>query len=204
MDEIRQIQEAIRSILALIAQRGGALSPEMRQMVEQTIAHASARINALRSAQPIPAGAEQLWVLAGENPQAFQSYLQTVPNVALNQLSQELAQARNIEQRLADRITLPSGEQQDGIPRAPLTSSNIYGFAYNPRNSLLRVRFQGGAMYDYGGVPPAIFKIFREGAIPARTQGQNRYGRWWVGKRPSLGASFFNMIRDRFPYQRVA
>ena len=204
MDEIERIQRDIRAIIQRIIQRGVPLSSELRQLLQEAVVHSSQRISELRRNQTIPQGAEQLWVLAGGNPQAFRDYLSTFPNSSLNQVAQRPAQLQGIENRLSDQITLPAGEQQAGVPKAPLNSSNVYGFSYDPRSSHLRVRFQGGGLYDYEGVPPSVFKIFQSGAIPARTNGQNQYGRWWVGKRPSLGASFFNMIRDRFPYQRVA
>ena len=203
-DRINQIKEALRQIVQQIVQSGQPISPEVRQLLNQAIGHAESRISQLRAEQPIPAGADQLWVLAGGNPAAFQSYMGNVPNAALNLESQDPGRVSNIENRLGDKITLPAGESQAGVPKAQLNSSNVYGFAYDPTSATLRVRFQGGGMYEYDKVPPRIFKAFQAGAIPARTNGQNQYGRWWVGKNPSLGASFFNLIRDRYQYQKVA
>jgi hypothetical protein len=59
-------------------------------------------------------------------------------------------------------------------------------------------------VYGYEGVPPQIFRVFQAGAIPAKTDGQNEYGSWWVGKRPSLGASFYELIKKGgYPYQKL-
>lgn len=203
MNEIDQIKAALRSVLQAMVNQGSAITPEQRQSFTELVLRAQDRILSLRN-EPIPQGAEQLWTLAGGNRQAFQNYIQNVPNRSLNQLEQSPVQLRNIEDRLDQRITFPAGQVEDGIPKAQLQSSNVYGFSYNPKDSKLFVRFQGGGVYEYENVPPLAFKIFQQGAIPAKTKGQNQYGRWWIGKKPSLGASFFRIIRDNFPYHKVA
>ena len=204
MDEIEAIKNQMRELLAAFAARNAPLTPELRSALAGAIDRASRKINQLRSNQPIPVDAEKLWVLSGANPEAFKSYLKSFPSQQLNQIAQEPGRLANVESRLSNQVTLPAGEQIGGIPKAPLNSSNVYGFQYDPRNSKLMVRFQGGGVYRYDGVPPSIFKIFQAGAIPAKTNGENKFGKWWVGKKPSLGATFFNIIRDLFPYQRVA
>ena len=160
--------------------------------------------NILRSNINKTKGAENLWVLSGGNPKAFQNYMKSFPDAALNVLGSNPSELRNLENTFSRRITFPSGEVAQGIPKADLNSSNVYGFSYDPRNSVLNVRFQGGGVYRYENVPPQVFKTFKSGAIPARTNGRNAFGQWWIGKNPSLGATFFNTIRDKFPYQRVA
>lgn len=204
MDEIEAIKQAVREFVQGIVARGQPLTPELRNAFQQVLQHAESRITELQGQQGLPQGVENLWVLAGGHPSAFRQYLQNFPDEAINRLVKEPVRLDNIQRQLERRITLPAGEQIAGMPKAPINSSNVYGFSYNPSKNLLRVRFQGGGIYEYTGVPPAVFKIFQRGAIPARTSGQNKYGRWWVGKKPSLGATFFNLIRDRFPYQRVA
>ncbi len=152
----------------------------------------------------IPKGAENLWILAGGNPNAFQSYLKTFPNPSFQSLYQNKPQLNNAVATLSNKVTLPGGEVQAGVPKADLNSSNIYGYQYDNRTGTLRVRFNGGGVYEYDNVPPFIYKMFERGAIPAKTSGSNQWGQWWVGKQPSLGASFWELIRDNFPYQRVA
>lgn len=208
-EQIEQIKDALRQVMQAIARRGQPISAEVKALLAQVIQHAGNRISQLRqeqstAAQQIPPGADLLWILSGGNADSFVKYLGNVPDPALNALSTNPALVQSLVQKLSAQITLPSGEVQQGIPHAPLNSSNIYGFAYDPRTSVLRVKFQGDGVYEYEGVPPAIFKIFQAGAIPARTNGQNQYGRWWIGKNPSLGASFYQLIRDRFPYQKVS
>lgn len=90
-------------------------------------------------------------------------------------------------------------------------SSNVNSFGYDEKTGKLRVKFQGdypqqnGPVYEYGGVPKDIFELFRRGAVPARTDGQNRWGKWWKGKVPSVGASLYTLIKGGgYPYQKVA
>lgn len=47
-------------------------------------------------------------------------------------------------------------------------------------------------------------RFFSNGAVPAKTSGQNEHGRWWVGKNPSLGAAFSALIRQGgYQYERL-
>lgn len=164
-------------------------------------------LSIIQGEQPIEApptpGADLLWILSGENPKAFTEYLQNFPDPALNALARNPSQLQATINQLSQQITSPVGESEDGIAKAPLQSSNIYGFRYDPRNAILKVRFNSGSVYEYNGVPPGVFKIFQSAAIPARTDGQNKYGKWWKGKSPSAGASFYALIRDRFPYKKL-
>lgn len=95
---------------------------------------------------------------------------------------------------------------EQGMP-----SSNVEGFAYDKNTGRLFVRFLGkhpnrnGPIYQYEGVPRRIFELFQKGAVPARTDGKNKWGRWWKGKVPSIGASLYTLIKTQnYPYQRVA
>jgi hypothetical protein len=208
-EQVEQIKNALRQVMQAIAQRGQPISQEVRDLLTQVIRHAGERISQIRqgeaSAQPgTPPGADLLWILSGGNATAFSKYLSNVPDPVLNSIAGNPARVQSLVNQLSQKVTLPVGEVQGGIPKADLQSSNIYGFAYDPRNGVLRVRFQGDGIYEYGGVPPQIFKAFQRGAIPAKTNGQNEYGKWWEGKSPSLGASFYQLIRDRFPYKKVA
>ena len=92
----------------------------------------------------------------------------------------------------------------------PIPSSNVHSFGYDPKSKNLYVKFQGtypeqnGPVYSYSGVPQAIFDMFRTGSIPAKTNGHNAWGEWWVGNSPSLGASLSALIKNGgYPYQRL-
>lgn len=215
MNELQAALNRILSALAAIEQSGEPLSDDMAIAATEAIQGINQRIRELQQQPepnaPIPSGVELAWILAGGDPQAFTQYLRTIPDPALNQLARNPAQLNQTIQELSRRITVPHGEVADGIPKADLQSSNVYGFNYNPRTGSMFVKFNGkdsqgdGPIYEYQGVPPQIFKMVKSGAIPAKTTGSNRFGSWWRGKNPSLGASVHELIKSGgFPYQRVA
>lgn len=208
-EQVEQIKNALRQVMQLIASRGKPVSQEVKDLLRQVIRHAGERIAQLREAQateaqPTPAGADLLWILSGGNADAFSRYLSNVPDPVLNSIASNPERVQSLINQLSKKVTLPVGEVSEGIPKAELQSSNIFGFQYDPRRKLLRVKFQGDGIYEYGGVPPQIFKAFQAGAVPAKTTGSNEYGYWYRGKEPSLGAAFYELIRDQFPYQKVS
>ncbi len=156
-------------------------------------------------AVPTPPGADLLWILSGGQPEAFVQYLTNFPNAALNALVRNPTQLTQLVERL--NREMPRGEpavSPEGVEHAPLQSSNIWGFRYNPKSGKLLVKFNSGSVYGYEGVPPFVFKIFASGAIPAKTNGQNSHGKWWKGKSPSLGASFFSLVKmGGYPYTKL-
>lgn len=107
----------------------------------------------------------------------------------------------------------------EGLPPQPpeepemgttMPSSNIHSFGYDQDTGRLLVKFQGdypeenGPVYAYEGVPEGIFDIFRNGAVPAKTSGKNKWGQWWKGKMPSLGAAMYAAIKQGgYQYQRL-
>jgi KTSC domain-containing protein len=122
----------------------------------------------------------------------------------INAASQRLSQ---IEQEPQGPTSLSS--RNDLTPAMP--SSNVEGFAYDDKTGRLLIRFLGkhpnrnGPIYGYSGVPPNIFEIFRRGAIPAKTDGKNKWGQWWRGKYPSIGAAMYHLIRaGNYPYARLS
>jgi KTSC domain len=166
-------------------------------------------VSALEESAPIeapePQGTDLLWHLSNGDPSAFVSYLRTVPDPALNSLLKDPTQLQNIIQKFSQQFPPDQPQQIGGIEKAPLHSSNIWGFNYDPKSGGLNVRFNGGSTYHYDNVPPYIFNVFQRGAVPAKTTGQNQYGKWWQGKNPSLGAAFYELIRSGpYPYERVA
>ena len=104
----------------------------------------------------------------------------------------------------------PSTPNQSDIQQS-MPSSNVEGFAYDDKSGNLLVRFLGdhpnrnGPVYSYSGVPREIFDMFQQGAVPARTDGKNKWGKWWKGKVPSIGASLYTLIKNRnYPYRRLS
>lgn len=220
------LDELLRGIQDVL-QSGETLSDEFQGLLAQELDSTTQRIDQLRESitnesepsrepfnrppepitpeQPPSTDSQLLWILAGQNEQAFLQYLTTYPTPATQQLLNNPGELNRIIEFLHAMMP-PGGEppSADGIQHADLNSSNIYGFRYNPQSQKLKVRFQGGSVYEYDGVPENIFNAFRQGAASARTNGQNQYGRWWQGKNPSLGAAFWNYIRNSgFEYRRL-
>ncbi len=147
--------------------------------------------------------AQQLWILANGNPDIFQAYMATYPDPQLNNIARNPAELNNVMNQVSQQKVEPQGVA-DGVTQAPLKSSNVFGFRYDPLKKRLTVRFNEGGVYRYEGVPRQIFEMFANGDGVAKTTGSNRWGRWWRGKKPSLGAALHELIKlGGFPYQRI-
>lgn len=200
--------ELLRTLIAQAAELADQFSEEEMQEILSIFGKAAQAIQGRQAgstAAAIPPGANLLWILSGGQPDAFVNYLRTFPNPALNALIRNPTQLTQTIERLEREM--PRGEPavSDGIHHSSLQSSNIWGFSYNPKTQKLLVKFNSGSVYGYTGVQPFIFKIFQSGAIPAKTNGQNRFGKWWRGKTPSLGASMHQLIKlGGYPYQRLS
>ncbi len=99
----------------------------------------------------------------------------------------------------------PLPEMEESMP-----SSNVFGFNYDYDDGKLLVKFQGndgagqGPVYAYEGVQPYIFNLFKRGAVIAKTTGKNKWGEWWKGKTPSIGAAVHAFLKNGgYPYQRL-
>ncbi len=217
-EEIASIEEGIDELLDRIEAylaSGEELDDEVLLQAAQEISEANQRIVEIESLNPIaqtkqietplPAGVVDVWTLSGGDPNVFQEYLTTIPDPALNALGQDTDRLIEVIDYFGQNVTQGQGEAQEGIAKAPLQSSNIYGFRYDPKSGKLLVRFQSGSVYKYDNVPAKVYKMFQAGAVPAKTDGQNRFGKWWIGKEPSLGAAFYELIRKgEYPYQRIS
>lgn len=152
----------------------------------------------------VPDIARQLWALARGNPDIFSIYMRSYPNPQIQAIGNNQSQLDSIMHQINNTQSQPPLGQADGVQQAPLQSSNVYGFRYDPLKKRLTVRFQEGSVYRYEGVPKLIFDMFAHGDGVAKTSGSNRYGRWWKGKNPSLGAALNELIKlGGFPYQKI-
>jgi len=194
----------IENLLSYIEENGTSLNIPTQQLLMQFLGEVNDFVNAPIEAT-FPAGAGILWHIAGGNPEVFANYLGQVPDPALNAILNNPVQLQQIIRRLQENQPQERNRVIDGIPQAPIGSSTIYGYQYDPQDKKLYVRFQGDGIYEYSGVSPQIFQIFQSGAIPAKTEGSNDYGVWFRGKSPSLGSSFYELIKQHgYPHQKVA
>jgi hypothetical protein len=216
MNEWKLLLQELMQAVQQVMQSGEVLSDEFQGMLAQTLGNLVTRAennvspeqNGPPPTDELPGNpsndAQLLWVLAGQQQQAFISYLRKFPTPATQLLLND-PNALNATIEQLTRI-MPQGNQPvvDGIQHADLNSSNVWGANYDQRSGKMRVRFQGGLEYEYDGIPPAIFNAFIHGNASARTDGRNRYGRWWINKNPSLGAALNQYIKaGGFNYRRL-
>jgi hypothetical protein len=212
------VNEFINQLLVILRQieeNFDDLSDEEAQSITDFLNQATTFISTRRSSPerqmpgrtidaPIPLGTDLLWQLAGGQPNAFVSYLRDVPDPALNALLQDPEILNSIIEHLQINQPIERNGEIDGIEQAPLQSSNVYGFRFNPQSKKLQVRFHGGSVYEYDGVPDVIFSLFANGNANAKTNGKNQYGAWWRGKNPSLGAALNQYIKQGgYTYRRL-
>lgn len=94
------------------------------------------------------------------------------------------------------------------IEEGIIPSSNVEAISYDSYTNMLYVKFHSGAIYEYNlngmGDADRIAMDVITGNATCRTKGQNQYGRWWIGKHPSLGAAVWRHLRDtHVPYRQV-
>ena len=148
--------------------------------------------------------------------------LQNLLSNFLGQVENVLASGENIPDQVAGEIAQTLGalfsrieELKQITPNIPpleeaMPSSNIGAFNYDPRKQKLFVQFldkypnRQGPIYSYEGVPFEIFDLFRKGSYPAKTTGKNRWGKWFKGKYPSIGAAMYGWLKKgNFPYHKL-
>lgn len=84
-----------------------------------------------------------------------------------------------------------------------IKSSNLWKFKYDDIKQELTLRFQDGSFYTYFSVPPDIFESIRGGEGVCSTEGENEWGKWFIGKSPSVGAAIHEiLIGGNFAYQK--
>ena len=128
-----------------------------------------------------------------------------IPDEFMNELADEIEATQSRIQALSTPPQQPIPPLQPSMP-----SSNVNSFSYDPKTEQLYVKFQGdypmqnGSIYKYGGIPNYVADAFINGSASARTDGENDWGQWWVGKNPSVGAALNQYIKTGgFPYSRI-
>lgn len=78
--------------------------------------------------------------------------------------------------------------------RSNVTSSNVDRLMYNDENRELVIKFNDGAYYTYYDIDFTDFVSVFEGYGICKTTGSNRYGTWYIGKFPSVGAAVYDIL----------
>lgn len=202
-----ELKSALQSFVGLVRDNYESLSDSVKEQVGKFLSTAAQKASQLSQevrAAPIPDSARLLWELAGRNPEPFAKYIQQFPAPELQLIASSPNRILETVEKLQREMPPERLGEADGIPEAWLNSSNVYGYQYDPRTQKLQVRFNNGGIYEYDSIPKEIYDLFNAGAIPARTDGENEYGSWWKGKQPSLGATFYWLIREGgFPYKKL-
>lgn len=214
MNELEEIQawiEAVLDAVQEIIESGEEFSDELAGEVADLISQEQEKIRQLTSLKTAPQvqstpsnDAQLLWILAGKKEQPFISYLREFPSQETNSLLANPSLLSSTIDQLSRLIPLNEQPVANGVPHSDLQSSNIWGSKYDPMTGKMRVRFQGGSEYEYDGIPANIYRAFQKGNATAKTNGKNKYGQWWVGKNPSLGAAMNQYIKaGAFPYKKI-
>jgi hypothetical protein len=93
--------------------------------------------------------------------------------------------------------TLMSAEQTYKKWRSNPDSANVEKILYNDETKELVLRFHGGGTYTYPNIEFAEFRDIVEGNAPCVTDGTSRWGSWYVGKQPSVGAAVHKYLVKR-------
>jgi hypothetical protein len=214
-EEIQQIKSFVREFLKKVMESGEQPPDEIKEIVKQVLIRAQEKVKAIeaREAQvqdvqnkeaKISPDASLLWILAGQQEKPFISYLQQFQTPETQSLLSNPALLDYTINHLNQ--VMPQGQplEVNGIQHADLNSSNVWGTAYNEKNGRMRVRFQNGSEYEYDGVPAAIYRAISQGNASAKTSGKNKFGQWWVGKNPSLGAALSQYVKSAgFNYRKL-
>jgi len=217
-DELKQMLQDLMLGVQESMMSGEFLSQEMQMMLAETMNNMVNKIEELRVREreqqeqpPPPTGEEPsqeiqlLWVLAGQQEQAFISYLRSFPSAETNALLGNPTRLSEVLEYLLFHNPPSPKVPIDGIPHADLNSSNVWGSAYDRNSREMKVRFQSGEEYKYFNIPPNIYKAFQKGNAAAKTKGKNKFGEWWPGKVPSAGAALHQYIKQGgYPYERIA
>ena len=85
--------------------------------------------------------------------------------------------------------------------RSTPESSNVKKILYEDETRDMTIQFNSGDIYTYYDINFSLFQAILNGAGICRTQGANRWGSWFVGKTPSVGAAVSQLL-DGVRYSR--
>lgn len=84
-----------------------------------------------------------------------------------------------------------------------IQSSNVRKIMYNDETKEMFIQFQDKSIYTYFGVSFDLFLNVSGGKATCITSGENKYGAWYVGKTPSVGAAVHRyLIKQNIKYKK--
>lgn len=83
-------------------------------------------------------------------------------------------------------------------------SANVDAIQYDTEKEELDIRFNDGDTYRYFSVDYDTFEDVWKGRASCITSGENVWGSWFEGKRPSVGAALHKfLVKRNVRYQRI-
>ena len=73
-------------------------------------------------------------------------------------------------------------------------SSNVNSVVYQDETKELVIKFRDGGIYTYFDVDINEFMSVVQGLAECKTEGSNKWGEWYVGKTPSVGAAVWEYL----------
>jgi hypothetical protein len=82
-------------------------------------------------------------------------------------------------------------------------SSNVAKIMYNDETRELVLQFNDKSIYTYLNVDFNLFREIMDGNGVCRTEGKNKWGEWFVGKTPSVGAAVYErLVLNNITYKK--
>jgi hypothetical protein len=78
--------------------------------------------------------------------------------------------------------------------RRRVQSANVKAWKYDTEFETLEIEFNDGSKYLYEFVSFEEYTEITEGRARCKTEGENQYGKWFVGKTPSVGAAVYKFL----------
>lgn len=84
-----------------------------------------------------------------------------------------------------------------------LKSSNVKNIMYNDDTKEMFIQFQDKSIYTYFNVSFDLFLKVSGGKATCITTGENKYGKWYKGKSPSVGAAVHKyLVKSGISYKK--
>jgi hypothetical protein len=84
--------------------------------------------------------------------------------------------------------------KQRKLLRRNLDSANVDRILFNDETLELAIQFKEGDVYIYPNQSKEMFDSLVRGEGICRTEGENQWGSWFVGKTPSIGAAVYSKL----------